>query len=242
MPKLMIVLGFVFLVSGGVYATVAHGAPGNAAITPPDISATGEGVAHAAPDVARMRLGVEVFGPSVAHADAEVDQRISSVLRVLRGANIPEEHIRTVGLSIAAQYDTPQGQPMMLRGYIVRNVVEVEVDDVAAVPRLIDSAIGAGANYVEDIRFEAQNSSRLQSQARDQAWQSARAKGEQLARQAGVSLGRVTLVEEPLLEQTPAVRAEGQHGQSSSVLAAPGSVQSGEIEVRARVHVVWSAE
>src|SRR4051794_16723649 len=83
---------------------VARATPADATVAAPDISVTGEGVAHGAPDVARLRLGVEVFGPSVApaDADAEVDQRISSVVRTLRSAGIPEAHIRTVGLSIHA--------------------------------------------------------------------------------------------------------------------------------------------
>jgi uncharacterized protein YggE len=242
MRKLITLVGFVLLVSAGLSTAVARGAPANAIATPPDISVIGEGTAHGAPDTARMRLGVEVFGPSVAPADMEVDQRVSSVVQALRAANIPEAHIRTVGLSIAPQYDTPQGQPMALRGYIVRNVLEVEVNDVATLPKLIDGAIGAGANYVEDIRFESQNQSQLQAQARDQAWQSARTKAEQLARRAGVTLSRVTLVEEPLLQLSTTVRPEGQPGQAGNVLAPPAAVQSGEIEVRAQVHLVWSTE
>ena len=242
MRKPLILVGLALLVSATLATTVARGAPVGAVVTPPDISVTGEGIAHGAPDTARMRLGVEVFGPTVAPTDTEVDQRVSDVVRALRAASIPEAHIRTVGLTISPQYDTPQGQPMALRGYIVRNVLEVEVDDVASVPKLIDSAIAAGANYVEDIRFESQTLAQLQSQARDQAWQSARTKAEQLARRAGVSLGQLTLVEEPLVDQTGAVRAEALAGQPGNVLSPPAAVQTGEIEVRAQVHLVWSTE
>src|SRR5690242_16239277 len=124
MRKRMTVVGCALLVSMGLFAAVARSAPAAAVVTPPDISVTGEGIAHGAPDVARIRVGVEVFGPSVAPADAEVDQRVSAVVRALRGADIPEAHIRTIGLSIGPQYDTPQGQPMSLRGYVVRNVLE----------------------------------------------------------------------------------------------------------------------
>jgi uncharacterized protein YggE len=179
---------------------------------------------------------------TLARADSEADRRISAVVRSLRAANVPEAHIGTVGLSINPQYDMREGQPTVLRGYLVRQMLEVETADLPGLAGLIDNAMAAGANRIESIQFESQMVALLQSQAGEQAWQSARVKAEQLARRAGVSLARVTLVEEPLVEATSAVRAEGPAGQAGNVLTPPSPVQPGEVEVRAQVHIVWSTE
>jgi uncharacterized protein len=242
MRKLIVVCGLAGLLAAAAIATAARATPAAAITTPPNISVTGEGSVHGPPDTARVRLGVEVFGPMLAPADTEADQRMSAIVRGLRSASVPEAHIRTVGLMISPQYDLREGQPTVLLGYLVRNLLEVETSDIGGLGALIDGAIAAGANRVEDIRFESQNLSQLQSQARDLAWQSARVKADQLARRAGVSLVQVTLIEEPFLETTPAVRAEGPAGQAGNVLAPPSPTQPGEIEVRAQVHIVWSTE
>jgi hypothetical protein len=51
-------------------------------------------------------------------------------------------------------------------------------------------------------------------------------------------LGRETLVEAPLVPPTSVVRTEAQAGQPGNVLTPPAAAQSGEIEVRAQVHLV----
>jgi uncharacterized protein YggE len=239
LPTLAVILSVLGLV---VLTPAVRGAPSAATGTPPTVGVTGEGVVHAAPDTARVRLGVEVFGPRLAPADTEADQRISSVVLALRNAGVPEAHIRTVGLVIKPQYDTRENQPQVLSGYLVQDMLEVEIQDLPSLGGLLDGAMAAGANRVESIRFECQDLDRLQAQARDQAWQSARAKAEQLAQKAGTRLDRVTLVDEPSVEVTTAVYAEGPAPRAGVVAAPPSPVQTGEVEVRAQVRVTWSTQ
>ena len=215
---------------------------GAAAVTSADIGVTADGVVHAQPDTARVQIGVEVSGSALAPADREADQRITAVVATLRAGGVADQHMRTIGMTITPQYVTQDGQQQQLTGYISRSMLEIETSDLQGVPALIDASIAAGANRVGQIQFESQALDQLRSQARDQAWQAARTQAEQLAQRAGTRLDRVTSVDEPIVESTNSIQADRGTVFSTSSGAYPSSVQSGEIEVRSRLHVVWSTQ
>src|SRR5690349_3756005 len=104
--------------------------------TPAEIAVVADGAVHAAPDTARLRIGVEVFGPALGAADREADQRIASVLAVLRSSGIPDAHMRTVGVTISPQYTGQNGDVQQLSGYISRSMVEIETSDLSGLPAL----------------------------------------------------------------------------------------------------------
>ena len=81
----------------------------------------------------------------------------------------------------------------------------------------------------------------LKNQARDQAMANARAKAEQLARDAGITLGRPISIDEsdaggvtPVRAQAPAVALAGQ--------APTTPIQPGELQVQTNIRVVWSIQ
>jgi uncharacterized protein len=241
MPKYVLLASVVAVVtvigSSGLRSVQSAGPS-----TPAEISVTADGVVHAAPDTARLWIGVDVSGPTLAPADREADQRISAVIATLRSAGIPDAHLRTMSMTISPLYDAQNSQPQELRGYISGSMLEVETSDLPGLPGLIDSAMAAGANRVEQIRFESQNLEQLRGQARDQAWQAARARADQLAQRAGTRLDRVTSVDEPLVDETTTIQADRNPAYSGPTAATRSSVQAGEIEVRARLHVVWFSQ
>jgi uncharacterized protein len=208
--------------------------------TPPEISVTADGVVHAAPDTARLWIGVEASGTTLAPADREADQRITSVISALRAAGVADAHMRTAGITIAPQYDTQSGAPQQVRGYISGSMLELETTDLNGLPALLGAAIAAGANRVDQVQFQSQNLDQLRAQARDQAWQAARAQADDLAQRAGTRLDRVVSVDSLVVEDTTAINADRATAYSSGARTNPASVQTGELEVRARLHVVWS--
>ena len=216
--------------SGTVHSQVAS--------TPSEISVTADGVVHAQPDIARLWIGVESFGSTLGPTDRDSDQRMTAVIGSLRSAGIADQHMRTVGMTIAPQYATQDGQ---LAGYISRSMVEVETTDIKGIPSLIDAAMAAGANRLDQIQFESSVVDQLHDQARDQAWQAARLEADQLAARAGIRLDHITSVDEPAVENTTTIQADRATAYSSSATT-PASVQSGEIEVRSRLHIVWATQ
>lgn len=202
----------------------------------PGVSVVGQGIVLAQPDTARVTLGVEVTDAVLANAQADAARRMDAVLTHLRANGISDADIHTTAYSVNPQYDNNQA----LRGFAVQNLVDVRMTNVSALGGVLDGAIGAGATRVYGIRFEASNMQDLKSQARDQAMQNARAKADQLARDAGVGIGRPLSIEEsdasgvtPLRAAVPAAVAQ----------AAPQTpVQPGELQVQTTVHVVWAIQ
>jgi uncharacterized protein len=115
---------------------------------------TGQGHVSMAPDVAVMRLGVQLTGSDLAAVQAQNAQQSQAVLDALRRMGITD--IRTFQYTIDKYYENIDGASNE-RGYTVRNIFEIRTDDMAAVGSVIDAAVGAGANAVDLIAFEASN-------------------------------------------------------------------------------------
>jgi uncharacterized protein YggE len=204
------------------------------------ISVVGEGTVLADPNVARITLCAEVFDASLANAQSQAAQRMDAMVARLKADGVADSDIHTVSFNISPQYDQrgDQGQSV-LRGYQVQNLVEVRTTNVAGLGPLLDDAVGAGATRVFGISFESDNMEALKTQARDQAMQNASDKAQQLARDAGVTLGRPTAVDE---SDTGGVTPVRLNVAPQAAPAAATPIQPGQLQVSTTVRVVWSIQ
>jgi uncharacterized protein len=242
-PRVLPMLGL----AAAIAALLAVAPLGNAQPIPTQpqatsgISVVGQGIVLAQPNVARITLGVDVFDQSLARAQATASTSMDAVVNKLKADGILDTDIRTVSYTINPQYDQQNQSQPVLRGYQVQNLVEVKSTSVGGLGSLIDDAIASGATRVYGIRFEASDMAGLKSQARDQAMQDARAQGEQLARDAGVTLGRTMTIEVSDTGGTTPVRALG-GAQAAPAAAVSTPIQPGELSVSTTVHVVWAIQ
>jgi len=209
------------------------------------ISVVGAGIVQATPNVARITVGVEVTDPSLANAQAEAARRMDAVVAKLKADGIAESDIRTVSFNVSPIYDQRPNDPQgaqTLRGFQVQNLVEIKSTNVAGLGPLLDDAVAAGATRIYGIRFEADNLEALKAQARDQAMQNARTKAEQLARNAGVSLGRPLRIEESDIGGVTPVRQQAAPAAALAAPAPPTPIQPGELLVQTNVNVTWAIQ
>jgi uncharacterized protein len=242
-------LFFALVGASTIAALIASARTGSAQTIPiqpqpaTGISVVGEGIVTTQPDVARITLGSEVTDPSLANAQAEAARRMDAVVNNLKAGGIADNDIRTVSYNINPIYDQPgPGGQATLRGYQVQNLVEVKVTNVSGLGPLLDTAVSAGATRVFGIRFEASNVSDLKNQARDQAMQNARAKAEQLARDAGVSLGRPLSIDESDTGGVTPVRFSTAPAALAAAPAPQTPIQPGDLQVTTTVRVIWSIQ
>lgn len=238
-----VVVGVVGLVAFAATAAPIGAAQGvpipNPAPQETGIVVAGEGIVLAQPNTARVTIGVEVTDASLANAQAESSRRMDAVVQKIKAAGVSDNDIRTISYTVNPQYDQQQS----LKGYQVQNLVQVRTTDVNGLGQLLDATVSAGASRVYGIAFEADNMSALKDQARDQAMQNARAKAEQLARDAGVGLGRATLVEDTDTGGVTPIRApQALAAPAAAQPAAPPPIQPGELQVRSTVRVVWAIQ
>ncbi len=217
-----------------------------AAATNRTITVVGRGEVKAAPDIARVNLGVEVTAPTVTAAMDDGEQRMKDVLAALKAAGIAAKDIQTSNFSINFERQNPEPRVESAPGvtntvegvYRVNNMVQVTLRDMTAVGDVIDAAAKSGANNVWGVSFELENTDKLEAQAREAAVTNARARAESLAELNGVKVGEVIAISEvigaspaPMFDE--AARAMGGGGVS---------VEPGEVSFSTQLQIVYGIQ
>jgi hypothetical protein len=187
-------------------STLAGGASAQPRVVPPapappplvnplarTIRVEGTGEVKVAPDEAFIDVAVETLAPTAKVAAEENARKMDKVIAALVQAGIPRKEIETRNYSVFPEFQ-PQTRPdetPKLRGYRVSNLVEVHVRELARVGALLDTALGAGANRVDSVRFGLSKPETVQGDALRNAVERARQSAQVLASALGVRLGPV---------------------------------------------------
>jgi len=204
------------------------------------LSVSGTGTASGQPDVAVVTLGVETEAEEAAAALSQNNEQMQALIDALTGAGIAEENIQTQVVRLQPRYEQPepqaQGTPELV-GYRAINLVQIRIEEIGSLGEILDAAVQAGGNRIENISFEISDSADLEDQAREAAWNNALHKAEQLAGLAGAELGPVMTISEtgqlprPIVEQAVGGQAEA---------AVP--IQPGTQDVQIDIHVTWTLQ
>jgi hypothetical protein len=167
----------------------------------PSLTVVGSGTVSARPDMAQVQVGVVTQAPSAARALKENNDAMAKLFATLDGQGVARKDVQTTGFSVVPQYKRgPHGQQLPeVVGYRVSNTVRVKVRKLDALGQVLDEVVQKGANQVHGISFAVAEPTPLLDAARRKAMADARRKAELYAREAGVTVGRVLLIQ----EQTP---------------------------------------
>lgn len=166
------------------------------------IAVQGVGEVRGAPDTMTVTLGVQVTADTVAGAIDQANRAAEAVLSALAEDGVAAEDIATQGLSVYPQYDyRPDGEQRLL-GYQVTNTLMVTIRDLDRAGEIIDDAVAAGgdATIVQGVGFSVEDDTERLAEARERAWADARARAEQLAELADVTLGAPLSIQEGVLD------------------------------------------
>jgi uncharacterized protein YggE len=216
---------------------------GDDAATPgfatPRVLARGEGSVDVAPDAATITVGVHVAKPNLAAARDEAASRAAAVIAAVKKAGIPAGDISTSGYRVYPITDTGADRnPILTRGYDVRNAVTVNVRDLERLPAVLDEAIAAGANQIDGPTFFIQHPEDAEDEARRLAMASARRRAEVLAATEGAALGRVRSIVDGTPHRGPTPRA-AYRAMSVSDSGPATPIEAGTEQITATVEVVW---
>jgi uncharacterized protein YggE len=159
----------------------------------------GEGKASAAPDRATVVLGVQTRDASAAVAATENARLMNETITALRAAGIAENEIQTSGYTLGTEpQDVPvtAGEKQKAPVFLASNTVTVNMNNTADVGRVLDAAVSAGSNSIQEVAFDLQNPGPQKDLALTLAIEDARRKAEVAAKAAGVKLGRVLEISE----------------------------------------------
>jgi uncharacterized protein YggE len=154
------------------------------------IQVSGTGSVQVTPDRARVAFAMETRAEAADEAASANADAMDAVLRALRGASFDGLTLATFGYSLRPEYSTANSQrTRAIIAYTVLNNVSATIEDVDAVGRLVDVAIGTGANRVSTISFFASDTEDARTEALAQAVGNARSEAEVIARALGHELG-----------------------------------------------------
>jgi uncharacterized protein YggE len=114
--------------------------------------------------------------------------------------------------------------------------VQVKIRDLSTVGSVIDAAVQAGADSVNDVRFQLANPNEIRTDALTQAVTGARTKADALARAAGTEVVRVVTIDEQNY-RAPVYRAAVPAALEAAI--ATPVVPPDSLEVTETISVVW---
>lgn len=207
------------------------------------ISVSGVGKMTGTPDTLRVNLGVSVTGDTVSAALATANAKTEAVQKSLRGNGVAAKDLQTTGLNIQPNYTAGKGGQAILRGYQVQESLTAVLRDLKTAGAAISAAAQAGgqAIRIDGISLDLEDTSALVTSARANAFAQARAKAEQYARAAGVSLGKVTSIQETVQTAIPQRYAYGAAAPVAADLASV-PIQAGSQELSVTVTVVFGID
>ena len=161
-----------------------------------ELSVIGEGKVEVVPDVAYVDLGISVNNaPTVESAQSQIDKTNEAIIEAMAKLNIEKKNIKTSNYSIFPSYRYDEGQDT-ITGYNGNVTITVKTDNPQSTSQVIEAATAAGANQVQNTRFEVENPGKYRAEARNKAIENAKSQAEDLAKSLGIKLGRIVNVVE----------------------------------------------
>lgn len=203
------------------------------------INVTGQGRVTGTPDTLTITLGVSVLRDTVGQATGDAGTRADAVIAALKAGGVAEADIQTANYSIYPEYEySERGQRLL--GYRVSNQLLVKVRDLDRAGEVIDAATAAGGDdaVVHGLSFSIEDNQALLEAARTAAWNDAEAKARQLARLAGVVLGRAVSITETIQFDSRPIFFEEFSRASFDAAATP--IEPGQSEVAVVIQVTFA--
>ena len=202
---------------------------------------SGEGKVSVVPDVAILTLGVEAQETTVKAAQSEAAAAMNAVVDALKTNGVADKDIQTQWYSISpvTKWDDKTNE-QITTGYSVTNMVTVKIRDISKAGTIIDAVTEAGGDLtrINSINFTVDDPTAYYNQAREEAMQDAKAKAEQMATLAGITLGKpIYISESGGYIPTPYYLKDYAGGGSAST-----PISAGELDITIMVQVGYAIE
>jgi uncharacterized protein len=204
------------------------------------ISASGEATVRVKPDQARLSMAVVTEADTSEVAGSTNAERSEKLLGALKQALGNGGEYKTSGYWINTQTSGSPRDERASRRYVARNSIEVTIDELAIVSRVLDAAIKNGANNISALRFTLKDEEGAKTDALVQATASARKKAGAMAEALGLRVRRVIAVTDAEAPTVIPVMMEAMRS-SADTIGSPTPVQPGMLEVHSRVTVTVEA-
>jgi uncharacterized protein len=203
----------------------------------------GQGKVTVTPDIATISLGVSAQTLTVAEAQAQAAAAMSQVMTALTSAGIDKKDIQTQNFSIqqVTRWDDKTQQQVVL-GFQVSNTVVAKLRAMDKIGSTVDAVVAAGGDNtrINGISFSVESPEKYYTQVRDLAMKDAKAKADQIAALAGVTLGKPTYVTEN--SYAPANYPVAYKLDAAAGAGPTTPISAGETDITLSVQVTYSIQ
>ncbi|NGZ03424.1 MAG: hypothetical protein CV090_10275 [Nitrospira sp. WS238] len=235
----MVVFGLLVLL-GFPVVTLAHD---ETKPETPTLMVSETGTATHEPDTAFVTFGVDSPGKSLAEAQRRNSAIMSTVMDRLRDLEINKELIQTSSFTVSPHYrppanppaDSPPTSPEIV-GYVVSNMVTVEIRALDKVGTVIEEVLKVGANSFQGLHWGLRDERSARLSTLKQAAAKAREKAAVLSEALHVKLMRVLSVNEggPIIRPASPMARMAMEASAGEVPVSPG-----ELKIEATVTLVY---
>ncbi len=123
------------------------------------ISATGSATVSVAPDLVTIQFAVDTEEKTAQDAISSNAQLMNTVVSAIQNAGVSKDEISTAGFSIYPVYNDSIPDPKtgihhtVLSGYHASNTLSIKTTKLTSAGNIVDTAVAAGANRVDNISF-----------------------------------------------------------------------------------------
>ena len=210
------------------------------------ISVSGDGKVFAKPDMAELTVTISELADTSSVALTNANTKINQIITALVAKGINADDIKTSQLSIYPEYDYSTSTYTLVgqRATVSLDVKVKQLDAQAQkASTIIDEVSKVDNVQISSISFDIEDKTTLFTQARDQAYNKAKQKADELASLSGVKLLKPVSITDATYDITPPVYANYATADMAGAKSASSTqVASGQLEVSVSLSVIWGIE
>ncbi len=188
------------------------------------------------PDRAIVSIGVLTQSAKAQEASEKNARQTSAVIAELKKLLGAKGEIKTAYYQLSPNYDHRPGKDAMISGYSASNTVQVTVDDLDIIGKVIDASTQSGANTVQSLQFILKDDSALRKQALQESIAKAKSKADAMAAAAGVKIVRVLSLGEG---ESFAPRPMFMQAKRMDAMAESTPIEAGDLDISTNVNMVF---
>ncbi len=223
------------------------------------ITLSGHGEVSAVPDIANVTFNIQKEAKTVKEAQEAVALVEKSALETLTTNKVADKDIKALNASFNPKYEYQQklcpkvvgpdgvvtpsyycgGGKQVLVGYEAYESVSVKVRDVDTVGKIMQDLGALGVTDLSGPNFAIDDENVLQAEARKKAIDDAQTKAKALAKDLGVSLGKIMSYSDSGSYPMPMYERAGMMAFDSAKVSAPAQLPKGENTISSDVSITY---
>jgi uncharacterized protein len=144
-------------------------------------------------ETATMKIGYQNHATTKDAAYAENTRAATKIVQALLDAGVPKDAIETETLTLEQDQDRFNSRPVQPEKYSASQQWLIR-SKAAEAQRIVDIAVAAGANQVEEVQWSVTDPTQLEARAHAAALKRAKELAKQTATLAGVKLGEIVAI------------------------------------------------